>query len=248
MSAVSRPPDRSDVWRSPHLPNTLLLRADFRRQRFDPHLHEEYAIGVIDAGCQAFTYDRGRRLDMPGGSLVREAARDAFGPGVVPTFHKPVVQDKRLFASIERLHGLGIDTSACACEVQTLLLAMVTLAFVGHAGYPEPKVGRRDGPALARVRDAIHAIGDAGVSLADLGALADMNRFRLLRQFRAEYGLSPHAYLRLARVERAKQAILGGTKLADAAHGAGFADHAHMTRAFRRSVGFTPGDLARRSH
>src|SRR5690349_8500946 len=28
------------TWRSPHLPDTLFLRADFRQQRFDKHFHE----------------------------------------------------------------------------------------------------------------------------------------------------------------------------------------------------------------
>ena len=58
------------VWHSPHLRGTLFLRADFKQHAFEPHFHDEYAIGVIDAGCQAFTYDKGRRFDMPCGSVA----------------------------------------------------------------------------------------------------------------------------------------------------------------------------------
>src|SRR5262245_61861446 len=120
--------DLAQTWRSPHLRDTLFLRADFRSQRFDRHFHEEYAMGVIDSGCQAFVYDRGRRLDMPGGSValiapgvvhsgwagveegwryrmmypaaavVEGAAQEIFGPGPVPVFHRPVVFDPHLQA------------------------------------------------------------------------------------------------------------------------------------------------------
>jgi AraC-like DNA-binding protein len=53
----------------------LFLQADFTQQRFDPHYHDEYAIGIIEGRCQAFTYDRVRWLDMPEGSVVLEGAR-----------------------------------------------------------------------------------------------------------------------------------------------------------------------------
>ncbi|HEY9025953.1 MAG TPA: helix-turn-helix domain-containing protein, partial [Burkholderiaceae bacterium] len=36
-----------------------------------------------------------------------------------------------------------------------------------------------------------------------------------------------------------------GSTLADAAHGAGFSDQSHLTRAFARSLGFTPATYAR---
>src|SRR4051812_87498 len=108
--------DCVQTWRSPHLRDTLFLSADFRNQRFDRHFHKEYAIGVIDSGCQAFVYDRSRRLDMPSGSValiapgvvhsgwpgtdegwryrmmypaagvIDEIVREIFGPGAVPAF------------------------------------------------------------------------------------------------------------------------------------------------------------------
>jgi AraC-like DNA-binding protein len=43
------------------------------------------------------------------------------------------------------------------------------------------------------------------------------------------------------RAERARLLIRGGATLAAAANQAGFADQSHMTRAFVRQFGFTPG-------
>ena len=69
--------DRAKTWRSTALGETLFLTAEYQQQRFDRHFHDEFAIGVIDSGCQAFVYDSNRRLDMPKGSVA------LIGPGVV---------------------------------------------------------------------------------------------------------------------------------------------------------------------
>jgi pimeloyl-ACP methyl ester carboxylesterase len=62
--------DRAQIWRAPHLHNTVFLRADLCAQRFDRHFHEEFAIGIIESDCQAFAHDQGRRLDIPSGSVA----------------------------------------------------------------------------------------------------------------------------------------------------------------------------------
>jgi AraC-like DNA-binding protein len=261
------------VWQSPHLRGTLFLRADFKQHAFEPHFHDEYAIGVIDSGCQAFTYDRGRRLDMPSGSValiapgvvhtgwsgadggwcyrmlyptqafVRDSARDIFDTDVLPTFHQPVVEDPRLFALLSRLHACSAEPASDPLEIQELCVVIIERALRRHAGRPAPVKAPRQAHALARIRDLLNDRYQETVSLDELGAVARMSKFRLLRQFRSAYGLPPHAYLRLCRVRRAQQAILTGAKLADTAFAVGFADQAHMTRAFRKTLGFTPGAL-----
>jgi AraC-like DNA-binding protein len=251
------------------------LRADFRSQRFDKHFHEEYAMGVIDSGCQAFVYDRGRRLDMPGGSValiapgvvhsgwagveegwryrmmypaaavIDGAAQDIFGPGPVPVFHQPVVFDPHLQALLARLHDSSHDPGAEPMELETLTLAAVRRAFEQHAGRAAPKHLAQHSPATAAMRDLIESRYEGPLTLAELSEAAGLSRFHALRQFRARFGLPPHAYLQQLRVRRARALILAGDALAETAFAVGFADQAHMTRAFRRTLGYTPGVLSR---
>src|SRR5258708_10968901 len=116
--------DRAKIWRSGALGNTLFLKAEYHKQRFDRHFHDEFAFGVIDSGCGACAYDSGRSLDMPMGSValiapgvvhagwpgadegwryrmlypsvdvVRTATERGFGE--MPSFHRPVVVDDAL--------------------------------------------------------------------------------------------------------------------------------------------------------
>jgi AraC-like DNA-binding protein len=60
-------------------------------------------------------------------------------------------------------------------------------------------------------------------------------------------GMSPTDYLRAVRLHRAKQLVLDGSPVATVAAECGFADQAHFTRWFRRTFGYTPGDLIQAS-
>lgn len=269
------PCDRVRTWRNRHLRDTLFLRADFRQQRFDRHFHEEFAIGVIDGGCQAFVYDRSRRLDMPQGTValiapgmihlgwpgseegwryrmlypaedvVRETATDIFGSSTLATFDRPVVEDPLLYARLLRLHTASESPDVDALEIGALYLEVVGHAFAQHAGRRLPANTAIHDRGMRAVREAIATCYAETLTLADLAARAGLSKFHLLRQFKLTHGLPPHAYLRQIRVQRARALILAGATLAGAAMAVGFADQAHMTRAFRRSLGYTPGALAR---
>jgi AraC-like DNA-binding protein len=54
-------------------------------------------------------------------------------------------------------------------------------------------------------------------------------------------GTTPHAYLVQRRVLLARQLLVAGQSLVEAAVNAGFADQSHMTRAFVRQFGVAPG-------
>lgn len=271
---TTKPTPDLATWRNEHLPGTVFLRADYRGQHFERHFHEEYAIGVIDSGCQAFEYDKGRRLDMPSGSvaliapgvvhsgwpgaehgwryrmmypdvaLVRAALDDLFGGLPAAHFHRPVVSDARLYLRLSRLHDAAADPHADPLELEAMYLAVIRRAFARHAGTRAPPAAARHAPAIARVRELLAAESARTITIAELSELSGLGKFQVIRQFQAIYGLPPHAYLRQLRVQHARHAILAGLALVDAALLAGFADQAHMTRAFHRTLGYTPGMLA----
>ena len=68
-----------------------------------------------------------------------------------------------------------------------------------------------------------------------------MDRYQLARHFRRVMGTSPHRYLVMRRLDRARRELQAGAGLADAAVAAGFSDQAHFTRHFRKTYGMTPG-------
>jgi AraC-like DNA-binding protein len=72
------------------------------------------------------------------------------------------------------------------------------------------------------------------------------SRFRHL--FRREMGMSVQSYLRWQRLLVALRTSARGASLTEAAHAAGFADSAHLTRVFRATFGVPPSRFFRNSH
>jgi AraC-like DNA-binding protein len=66
---------------------------------------------------------------------------------------------------------------------------------------------------------------------------------RLSHRFKAEVGVTIRGYRRWARLSAAIAELAAGSTLTDAAHNAGFADLAHLSRTFRSHLGLAPTDV-----
>lgn len=166
--------------------------------------------------------------------------------GALAEIKRPVIDDptlydalRRLFCRIERWNAGTGDRAAesLACE-ESLVEASVLL--LGRHGTVRL---RTDAPRhdLRRLRDRLADAPTAAVSLAEMAVMTGLSRYQVLRRFEKAYGLPPHAWLLSCRAEHALRLIRRGESLAEAAAASGFADQSHMTRAFARHYGFTPG-------
>jgi AraC-like DNA-binding protein len=104
---------------------------------------------------------------------------------------------------------------------------------------------RREPAPVARVRDAIEQRYAESLTLTELAEIARLSMYHLIRAFRAEVGLTPHAYLIDVRVRRARELLRADVTPAEAALRVGFADQAHLTRAFKARIGVVPGAYRR---
>jgi AraC family transcriptional regulator len=80
------------------------------------------------------------------------------------------------------------------------------------------------------------------IEARELANLFSFSKSHFSRAFKRTFGVPPMTYVFARRVERAKL-MLTGTRdqLTDIALSCGFADQSHLTRAFRRVVGMSPG-------
>ena len=255
------------------LGGVAMLRADVRRTHFPRHFHDDYTFGLITRGANRFSY-RGERVVAGCGSIcladpgeVHTGEADEGGWSYW-TIHVPAEAVARLRAELDAtsdrppdfLSGVieepqavqafaGFFRTARAAEpLERESRAIVALAGLirRHSATsrgPQPQGADHD---VARaVRDQLADRLAERVSLAELAAASGVGRFRLLRAFRRAYGLPPHAWQMQMRLARAQSAIAAGRPIVRAALEAGFADQAHLTRLFRRCLGYTPGVVAR---
>jgi AraC-like DNA-binding protein len=96
-------------------------------------------------------------------------------------------------------------------------------------------------PRLEAAAAFIRAHRADPLSLEDICAASGLSRSYLIRAFRQRFGLTPHGYLLDQRVQQARGQLRRGRAIAEVALEAGFADQAHLQRAFKQHLAATPG-------
>src|SRR5262249_6798266 len=84
--------------------------------------------------------------------------------------------------------------------------------------------------------------------ITSLATLVHLSPSRFRHLFRREMGMSVQSYLRWQRLLAALRASAYGASLTEAAHAAGFADSAHLTRVCRATFGLPPSPIFKHSH
>ncbi|MCK6450283.1 MAG: AraC family transcriptional regulator [Alphaproteobacteria bacterium] len=191
------------------------------------------------ASDDRYTY----RMLYVDGAVVAAALEEAVGRRAATSFFPDsVVGDATLAERLSRLHR-AFERPEARLQRETLLVTALVQLARRHGRAP-PHVGR--GPsgsrAVALALDYLAANFAEDCSLAELAALAGVDRFHLLRAFRRRVGLPPHLYQTQLRLRHAKRLMLAGESPAMAAVAAGFADQSHLIRKFKAAYGVTPGD------
>lgn len=171
-------------------------------------------------------------------AALDEAAAQRVG---APFFAQAVVEDEPLAGTLSQLHR-ALEEREAKLERETLFItALVDIARRHGRVAPRDDVRTRNSRAVALVADYLAENFAEDISLADLAALAGVDRFHLLRAFRRRLGLPPHLYQTQLRLRHAKRLMLAGEPTAMAAVAAGFADQSHLIRKFKAAYGITPG-------
>ena len=180
--------------------------------------------------------------------LIRPRLEAASGrdlPHLGGEVHGRVHDDERVALLMHQLQAeaaAGCPGGELASDgLVTALLGQ--LLRLGGMSRPEP---RRTGLSVAQLRNVEdYARAHLGVSIsnADLAAEAGVSEFHFIRLFKKATGRTPREHVTRLRVERARGLLRSEPErtLAWVAGRCGFANASHLSRAFKASVGVTPG-------
>lgn len=182
-------------------------------------------------------------IELP--DVAKLATDPDHGRLVELSFPDPRVDDERLAASFVTLHRL-LSGPASLLEQQSALAAwwqdIARCSPAVGSGRRGPRDGDRE--ALGRALAALSDDPAVDLSLADLAMAAGISPYRLVRQFRARFGMPPHAFQIAQRVNRARHLLEAGVPASRAAVMVGFHDQSHLHRHFRPGLGLTPAAYA----
>ena len=263
--------EHSKIWRADDLGDLELLDARYITYAFAKHTHEGAAVGVIEEGAESFSYQGATHVASAGEIVVFNPNEAHTGQGAdekgwrfrmfyldaklmqwavsemsdqgreIPFFSTPRLNDPALANMLRGLHScLGSESSLL--ERQSRFLCTFAELARRHAdARPAPRALTRERATIRIVRDYLVDHSSQNVSLADLARISKLSSFHLVRVFKAEIGLPPHAFLEQVRVNRARRLMQKGLSLADVAVATGFTDQSHFSRHFKKMTGVTPG-------
>ena len=251
---------------APPSPGLERIEAHFSGHGFDPHRHDTYAIGFTLDGVQAFRYRGSAQRSTAGEVFVLhpDEVHDGHAGTSAGFRYRILYVEPRLIQEALGARPLPFVRDAVSRNAR---LMRAILPALDDLDMPLEDLQRDD-----IVSELAHALAATDASLAPLGkpcwrgvnaarelidnsagavaateleAVAGLSRYALSRHFRACLGTSPHRYLVMRRLDRARGLIRKGLPLADAALACGFADQSHMTRQFKQAYGVSPGRFAR---
>ncbi|WAH61298.1 AraC family transcriptional regulator [Pseudomonas silvicola] len=256
-------------WQAPPLAGVELLSARYIEQRFVPHVHDGFVIGMIVDGAQRYRY-RGADHLAPRGTLVLinpdevhtgSKGHDqgwlyrAFYPHntrldslmqeldistcATHAFSETLYRDPDLVAGFHHLHRL-LENASEALEQQTLWREMMLALFARHAKLRLPGEAGREPRAIARAKELLLTHLAEPPSLEALAEAVHLSPFHFARCFRKATGLPPHAWLMQQRLARARALLRDGCLPVQVAMQLGFADQSHLSRQFKKVYGVGP--------
>jgi AraC-like DNA-binding protein len=256
-------------WRDDALPFVeARFVQDGRDVCYAPHSHETFSSGaILDGRC---TYlNRSKREQIGAGTVVLMNPGDvhACNPirdepwayrmlywdaawiarvqqeigghdeGFQP-FAATAARDVGLYLALNRLYDVLVDPQAD--HLQKHETAVDFVADVQRASGNAAAAPSRSNAGVARAAGFIRDNCVRSLKLKEICAVAGLSASYLIRAFKTEYGMSPHAYLVNCRIEFSRQQLRRGLPLAEVALAAGFCDQAHLQRSFKKYVAVTP--------
>jgi AraC-like DNA-binding protein len=247
-ASLSSPPDGSlPLW-----PPLLATRGPGAASGL--HQHHALHVVVCVSGELRVRADGAAWQVAPGVVTAPDVAHaiDARGTQVLLVFLDP---ESRAGASLCRVIG-GAFKLLTDHERTELVANVEPLNLMQSGGADWTRrvallLGGADVPARNRMHPRVRKLlallrgmpPDADTSLESLAHAVGLSPSRLMHAFAESVGVPLRPYLQWLKLQRAASAIASGMPLSEAAHAAGFADAAHMSRTFRRTLGTAPSAL-----
>lgn len=251
------------------------INAHFHGHAYDSHDHDEILVGVTQQGLQRFSCRHSVYTSSPGRAILIEpgAVHDGHAAETEGFTYTMLYLPQAWVSDMMQRRGLG-DISAIEAVFHhtltddRLLTIAIQQAFMA-IHYGEARLARDQSldhlvsllsrhidtcphtflnhslSQIHQLRDYLHDNMHQDIGLEALSLHCGIDRFRLSRQFKKFFGLSPHAYLVRLRLRTARRLLAQGKEPAQVASLVGFSDQSHMGRWFQRAYRLSPAAYQR---
>ncbi|MDN8243519.1 AraC family transcriptional regulator [Acinetobacter baumannii] len=154
--------------------------------------------------------------------------------------HKPlIIKDESLYEAFTEMNETLFDAQKLIFEKEQSLLHCLIHLLLPHFILEEiqkPQFLYKD---FLNLIDVISS-SEGFISLEELAQRVGLSRYTIIRLFKANVGLTPHAFQINLKINQAREQLKQGVPLAELAVNLGFSDQSHFHKAFKAHTGVTP--------
>jgi AraC-like DNA-binding protein len=228
---------------------------------YKPHLHSELAVGIIQSGetvvainganyhlkvgdaivIMPYVIHNCQPVDIDNWAYTMVFLRGEYQAQIMAQLEASmqigiVKLDEAIFQQIESL------AESLKTESDSFIREVVLVDCINEiVDCLQRRVIRAEDAQMMAIRDYLEIHFLESMSLDDMAAQFNINKFSLIKRFKQLFDITPAAYQLQLKVNYAKQLMRESQDLADVACRSGFFDQAHLTREFKKSSGLTPG-------
>ncbi len=234
---------------------------------FKPHMHASFSIGAVDKGEVEYTVGNHVKNLRPGSlalinpeilhscNTLTAAGRSYFMLYLDMEWCRTLQKslwDINIFVEVTTtrlddeilyqrycttMHSL-LSEDVHIQEKEELLVDLVSTIFIRSCSPQSLRKSKPEG--IDHLKAVLKNDLTRDFTLESLATSLGANPYTLLRGFKNETGITPHAYRMNCRIEKAKELLRQGRDIAETALECGFFDQSHLHRHFKAMTTVTP--------
>ena len=263
-------------WKPDINEDIVLHKAHFNNYGFDKHVHEDYTIGLIYEGemdgfvdgsktplnkssiitinpdethaCQTRNKNGYKHYSIylkP--SFVKKLEEQSFNKQEL-YFSSGIFQNEQLASKLIGILNQHEHNLSNKIDFECEIINTINTLFSRNSKAKEQTNFLAHDKMIQRAKEFMNDNLHLDIALDDVSNELDISKYHFLRLFKQKTFLSPHTYLMLKRIEKAKQSLQKGESIINTAFMCGFNDQSHLNRRFKALVGVTPGNYKKFFH
>ncbi len=195
---------------------------------------------------QAWSYQM-MHLDMQWLKHLLEETVQDFRCDAIPQYQPKLYKSEQLYRNFSHLNRNLFDHSISYSQKEQLLIQTLTALLFPNLHLDSLVINHYAQQEFQQLLREI-STSEALFSLQDLSEQSGLSRYAIIRLFKTNLGLTPHAYQLNLKINQARKLLKQGKDIAEMSYQLGFSDQSHFQRVFKQLTGTTPKFYQKQHH